>query len=57
LKVGYAPPKQPWEVHLQFSNLTNEHYAAYIRQVADAKGVDSAVAAPADGFGVFGGAS
>jgi len=57
LKVGYAPPKQPWEVHLQVSNLTDQHYAAYIRQVADAKGVDSAVAAPADGLGVFAGAS
>jgi iron complex outermembrane recepter protein len=56
-EIGYAPPKAPWEVHMTFSNITNEHYAAYIRQTADAKGVDTAVAAPADGFGVFGGFS
>jgi len=59
-KVGYAPPRQPWEVHLQFTNLTNEHYAAYVQQTSNLTApalVGTGVAAPGDGFGIYGGAS
>ncbi|HVT92615.1 MAG TPA: TonB-dependent receptor [Bryobacteraceae bacterium] len=56
-KLGYAPPRGRWEAHLQLSNLTDRHYAVYVRQTYNARGADTAVSGPGDGFGVFGGFS
>jgi len=55
-KAGFAPTKK-WEFHLDVRNITNEHYAAYVRQVANAGGNQQPVAGVGDGFGVFGGMS
>jgi iron complex outermembrane receptor protein len=59
-KIGYAPPKKPWEIHLDFTNLTDRHYAVYIQQTADLNSPSlkgTGVAAPGDGFGIYGGFS
>jgi len=66
-KIGYAPPKEKWEVYLDFRNLANKHYVtavtpsyttrALLQGVPIGAGRDAAVFQPGDGFSVFGGFS
>ena len=59
--VGYAPAKKGWEAHINFNNVTNEHYATAISPVynlgGNANSTSAAALNPGDGFGIFGGAS
>jgi iron complex outermembrane recepter protein len=53
--VGYAQPKKGFEVYLDFTNLTNKHYAADVSPGYNDHGQDVARSDPGDGFGVFSG--